>query len=106
MTSPQQQRVLTWRALCIFAISAPINCYFLIQMELVRYTFPTWVVPLSNVIFILTAVMLINGIIRLLKSNFALEQGEIALISVCDAQLRHNPGWMRCLSSDPICPWT
>ena len=82
MTSPQQQRVLTWRALCIFAISAPINCYFLIQMELVRYTFPTWVVPLSNVIFILTAVMLINGIIRLLKNNFALGQGELLFLYV------------------------
>ena len=76
-SSLPQQRVLTWRILCIFVISAPINCYFLIQMELVRYTFPTWVVPLSNVIFILTAVMLMNGVIRLLKSNFALGQGEL-----------------------------
>lgn len=94
MTSPQQQRALTWRVLCIFAISAPVNCYFLIQMELVRYTFPTWVVPLSNVIFILTAVMIINAVIRLLllnskfwlasgaKSSFALGQGELLLLYV------------------------
>ena len=82
MTSPRQQRVLTWRVLCIFAITAPINCYFLIQMEVVRYTFPTWVVPLSNVIFILTAVMLINGVIRLLKSDFALGQGELLFLYV------------------------
>ena len=82
MTSLPQQRALTWRVLCIFAISAPINCYFLIQMELVRYTFPTWVVPLSNVIFILTAVMLINGVIRLLNSNVALGQGELLFLYV------------------------
>lgn len=77
-----QQRTLTWRVVLLFAITAPINCYFLIQMELVRYTFPTWVVPLSNVIFILTAVMLINGIIRLLKSNLAFGQGELLFLYV------------------------
>ena len=82
MTSPRQQRALTWRVLCIFAISAPINCYFLIQMEVVRYTFPTWVVPLSNVIFTLTAVMLINAITRLLSIDFALKQGELLLLYV------------------------
>ena len=81
-SSLPQQRVLTWRAISIFIISAPINCYFLIQMELVRYTFPTWVVPLSNVIFILTAVMLMNGVIRLLRSNFALGQGELLFLYV------------------------
>ncbi len=82
MTLPTQQRSLTWRVLCIFAIFAPVNCYFLIQMELVRYTFPTWVVPLSNVIFILTVVMLINGLVRLLKSSLALGQGELLFLYV------------------------
>ena len=77
-----QQRVLTWRVVLIFAITAPINCYFLIQMEVVRYTFPTWVVPLSNVIFILTAVMVINAVIRLLRSNLALGQGELLFLYV------------------------
>ena len=82
MTALPQQRALTWRILFIFAITAPINCYFLIQMELVRYTFPTWVVPLSNVIFILTAVMLINSIIHLLKASAALGQGELLFLYV------------------------
>ena len=77
-----QQRILTWRVVLLFAITAPINCYFLIQMELVRYTFPTWVVPLSNVIFILTAVMLMNGVIRLLNSSLALGQGELLFLYV------------------------
>ena len=81
LKSPQQ-RTLTWRVVLLFAITAPINCYFLIQMELVRYTFPTWVVPLSNVIFILTAVMLINGVIRLLKSSLAFGQGELLFLYV------------------------
>ncbi len=80
--APPQQRAFTWRILFIFAIIAPVNCYFLIQMELVQYTFPTWVVPLSNVIFLLAAVLLINGIIRLLKASFALSQGELLFLYV------------------------
>ena len=51
-------------------------------MELVRYTFPTWVVPLSNVIFILTAILLINSIIRFLNTNFVLGQGELLFLYV------------------------
>ena len=51
-------------------------------MELVRYTFPTWVVPFSNVIFILIAILLINSILRLLKVNFAFGQGELLFLYV------------------------
>ena len=107
MSSPPQQRALTWRVISIFAITAPINCYFLIQMEIVRYTFPTWVVPFSNVIFILTAVMLINGVIRLLKSDFALGQGELLLIYVT-LSFATTRCWLRysykrsCLSLDTV----
>lgn len=82
LTSPTQERVLTWRVLIIFAIVAPISCYFLIQMELVRYTFPTWVVPLSNVIFILIAILIINTLLRFLKPILALGQGEFLFLYV------------------------
>ena len=51
------------RLTLLFLLITPINCYFLFQMELVRYTFPTWVVPLSNVIFILVLVLIINTIV-------------------------------------------
>ena len=74
-------------------------------MEVVRYTFPTWVVPLSNVIFILTAVMVINSVIRLLKSSFALGQGELILLYVTP-QLRDNARWLRCIASDSLRAWT
>ena len=51
-------------------------------MELVRYTFPTWIVPLSNVIFILTAVMVINSLVRLLLPGIALRHGELLVLYV------------------------
>ena len=82
MASSPQQRVLTWRVLLLFAIISPINCYFLIQMELVRYTFPTWVVPLSNVIFILIVIIIINALLKFLTPVFFLQQGEILFLYV------------------------
>ncbi len=51
-------------------------------MELVRYTFPTWVVPLSNVIFILIVLVAINAIVRHLTPRLALHQGELLVLYV------------------------
>ena len=73
---------MTPRLLLIVLILVPINCYFLIQMELVRYTFPTWIVPLSNVIFILTVVMVINYLVRWIDPRIALRPGELLTLYV------------------------
>jgi hypothetical protein len=51
-------------------------------MELVRYTFPTWTVPLSNVIFILMAVVAINYLIRWIAPRAALRQDELLVLYV------------------------
>ena len=51
-------------------------------MELVRYTFPTWGVPLSNVIFILTVILIINTLLKYLTPVFALGQGEFLFLYV------------------------
>ena len=80
--STDKQPVLTPRILLAVLLLAPINCYFLIQMELVRYTFPTWVVPLSNVIFILLIVLVINAPIRAISPGRAIRRGELLLIYV------------------------
>ena len=77
-----KQRGLTWRVLLIVLLVAPFNCYMLIQMELVRYTFPTWVVPLSNVIFILMGILVINRLIHLFAPSMALRRDELLLFYV------------------------
>ena len=69
------QRGLTARVLFLVLLIAPVNCFLLIQMELVRYTFPTWVVPLSNVIFILVGVLVLNALIRLVAAEFGISIG-------------------------------
>ncbi len=73
---------LTPRVLFLVLLIAPINTYFLIQMELVRYTFPTWIVPLSNVIFILMVIMVINYLIRWIAPSIALRQDEFLVLYV------------------------
>ncbi len=73
---------VTPRLLFIVLILVPVNCYFLLQMELVRYTFPTWIVPLSNVIFTLTVVMAINYLVRRVVPGMGLRHGELVVLYV------------------------
>ena len=63
-------------------ILAPISCYLLMQMELVRHTFFTWTVPLSNVIFILMIIMALNYPIRWIASRATLRRDEMLMLYV------------------------
>jgi len=51
-------------------------------MELVRDIFPTWTVPLSNVILILAVLTLINHAIGRLAPRLALRQDEMLVLYV------------------------
>ena len=73
---------LTPRVLLVVILLTPLNCYFLIQLELVRYTFPTWIVPLSNIIFILMIVMVINRLVHWITPRIALRQNELLVLYV------------------------
>ena len=73
---------LTPRLFLVALIFIPVNTYLLLQMELVRYTFPTWIVPLSNVIFTLTVVMVVNALIRQVTPRIALRHGELGVFYV------------------------
>ena len=73
---------LTLRVLLLVLLIAPINIYYLIQMELVRYTYFAWTVPLANVIFILTIVIVINTLISLFASIVALRRRELLTLYV------------------------
>ena len=66
--APSNPKPRLTRLILLFIIITPINSYFLFQMELVRYTFPTWVVPLSNVIFILLLLLIVNTVINYVSS--------------------------------------
>jgi len=51
-------------------------------MEVVRYTYPTWIVPLANVVFTLMVVMILNYLIRRMTPRLALRQDELLVLYV------------------------
>jgi len=76
------EKSVTLKSLLITIILIPINCYWIIQLEVVRYTHPTLIHPLSNVIFIIFVVMSIGGLLRLISPKLGLNQGEILTIYI------------------------
>ena len=59
------ERGLTPKSLLITLFLIPINVFWLIELEVVRYTFPTIIHPFSNVIFILVLLLLIRRVLGL-----------------------------------------
>ena len=75
------QKAVTWRALVIGTLLVPINCWWVIQMELVRYSaHPTTISILFNVIFIVLTLSLVNTLVARIRPKWALNQGELLVI--------------------------
>ena len=81
-TKPNKLPGLTPRVLLLVLLLAPANAYILVEMEVVRYTYPTWIVPLANVIFTMMVVMILNYLIRRMSPRFALRQDELLTLYV------------------------
>ena len=73
---------LTPRVLLLALLLAPANAYILVEMEVVRYTYPTWIVPLANVIFTLMALLILNYLIGRMSPRVALRQDELLALYV------------------------
>ncbi len=76
------EKGVTPKAIAIALILIPINAYWIIQLEVVRYTHPTLIHPLSNVIFILLILTMFSLLLRKVLPNFALKRGELLTIYV------------------------
>src|ERR687897_305522 len=71
-------RAVTWRSLLLGLFLIPINAYWLVQMERVRYSaHPTTISLFFNVVFILLVVTLINAGVSRRWPRRALERGEL-----------------------------
>jgi hypothetical protein len=81
-TAPAPQpRSVTLRAVVIAFLLIPLNTFWLIQMELVRYSaHPTTVSLMFNAIFVLLVFTGINHLLHRIKPSLALSQGELLLI--------------------------
>lgn len=70
------QNGLTLKSFVVALVLTPINVYWIIELEVVRYTFPTWTHPLFNVIFILFWLLLIGRGLGKISPALTLSQQE------------------------------
>ena len=81
-TSITFQRGLTLKSCLIALLLMPITAYWLIELEVVRYTFPTIIHPFSNVIFVIFWLLLIRHILVKISPALGLSQQELLTIYV------------------------
>jgi len=78
---PRYNKAVTWRSLLICLLIMPLNSYWVVQMEVVRYSaHPTTISLLFNTIFILLCLTLLNRGVRRIAPKMAMERGELLLI--------------------------
>lgn len=85
---------VTLRAIVLSLILAVINDYWIVQIEVVRYSFATYAAPFYNCIFTLLVVTAANLLVRRSRPNLALTRVELvtiyAMLSVTSAVCSHN----------------
>ena len=85
---------VTLRAILLSIILVPLNCYWLIELEVVRYTTPTWLVPLSNVLFSILVLVLLNVGLKWICPKMRLSQGELMtlylMLSIASTLCSHD----------------
>ncbi|MCX6375640.1 MAG: hypothetical protein NTU88_06335, partial [Armatimonadetes bacterium] len=62
--SSKTHRYVTPRAIILALILAVINDYWIVQMEVVRYSFATYAAPFYNCIFTLLVLTAANSLVR------------------------------------------
>ena len=74
-------RAVTWRSILLCLLLLPINSYWVVQMEVVRYSaHPTTISLLFNTVFILTCLTFLNRAVLKFRPNAALNRGELLLV--------------------------
>ncbi|MBM3215803.1 hypothetical protein FJZ36_12900 [Candidatus Poribacteria bacterium] len=81
-TTPSSEPAVTARAVVFGFLLMPLMVYWLVQMEVVRYTHPTLVHPLSNVVFVLFCMIAANGALRRVRVRWAFSAGELMTVYV------------------------
>lgn len=82
-TAPQPAygKAVTFRSVLLALILLPINAYWVVQMEVVRYSaHPTTISLFFNTVFILLVLTVLNRGVKKIAPRAALERGELLLI--------------------------
>ena len=78
---PQRARAVTPRAVLLALLLMPINAYWGIMMENIRYSaHPTTISLFFNCIFILVVLTGLNGLVTRVRPRWAFAQGELLLV--------------------------
>ncbi|HLK57707.1 MAG TPA: DUF6785 family protein [Chthonomonadaceae bacterium] len=76
-----RNKAVTWRSVLLCLILLPINSYWVVQMEVVRYSaHPTTISLLFNTIFELLVLTVLNKGVQKIAPRWALQRGELLLI--------------------------
>ncbi len=71
-------RMVTWRAVLIALLLMPLNAYWVIRMEVIRYAgHPTTISLFYNVVFLLVVLIGLNTLVRRVLPRLALDPGEL-----------------------------
>ena len=73
---------LSWRAILVGLLLIPINHFWVVQLELVRYSLVSYLVPYYTVIFILVVLASLNRLLVRSAAGCKLEATELALIYI------------------------
>ncbi|MCS6777446.1 MAG: DUF6785 family protein [Chloroherpetonaceae bacterium] len=80
---PPRPRMVTARAVLLALILMPLNAHWVICMEVIRYSgHPTTISLFFNVVFLLTVLLLLNGLLKRLAPRHALAPGELLTIYI------------------------
>lgn len=80
--TPKVRGGLTARVLALVLVLIPLNCYWIVQVEIVRYSFPTFAVPFYNTIVTLFALTVANLRLRRVRPAWALSPPEMITLYV------------------------
>ena len=82
LTNNEPGRGAGYRAICLGVLLIPLNVYWIAQLEVVRYTHPTLIVPFFNVVFLVFIVLVLKVALRKLLRRDLLNQSELITIYV------------------------
>ena len=76
-------RFVTWRAIALGLFIMPFNTYWVVMMEVTRYAgHPTTISLFFNVVFLLTVLIALNGVVRRFAPRHVLAPGELLTVYI------------------------
>jgi len=76
------QKGVSLRAVLLSLLLIPANIYWIIEQEVVRYTHPTLMAPISNVVFLVFVFTVLSLLLKKFAPKLAFSQGELLVCYV------------------------